>query len=68
MVDQAWIRSLERLAAANDRAERERLAALTVEESVSRFEELCLEIHAEFDYVPPVKSHPVGLIKYWKKA
>lgn len=65
-MDQAWIDGLKRLGEANERARRERLRSMTLEESLARFEELCASVHREFDHVPLRKTHPVGLIKFWK--
>ncbi|MBI2899228.1 MAG: hypothetical protein HYY17_03525 [Planctomycetes bacterium] len=66
MVDAKWVESLKRLAAANARAHRERLRALTLEEGLRRFEEHCLTLHAGFPSAPAHRTHPVGLVKYWK--
>jgi hypothetical protein len=65
-MDKRW-KKLERLAAASSRAEKERLARLSLEESARIFEELCALFHGEFGEAPVKKGHPVGLVKYWKK-
>jgi hypothetical protein len=63
-LDELWVERLERLAAVNEKVNRERMQALTLEEALRRFEQLCREIHTEIDRSSLPRSHPVGLIKY----
>jgi len=71
-MDRKWTESWARLAAANDQANRDRLAKLTTEESLREFEALCREVHAAFDVdagdTMPARTHAVGLSKFWKSA
>ncbi len=67
-MDEQWIRSLERLAAANAREHRERLRRFTKEESIREFEALCEELEREYPDVLPNRDHYVGLIKYWNRS
>ena len=62
--DELWAERWRRLGAANDAARRERLRALTLEEAIRQFEDLCREVHAAFDKRQVARSHPVGLVKY----
>ena len=63
-LDARWAGQLERLSAANERARRERMKALTLEAALREFEELCREVHQAYDGPSLRRSHPVGLIKY----
>ncbi|GEM_PF-5834445 len=67
-MDEKWVRSLERLAAANAAANRERLRRLTLEESIREFEALCEEVHRGFPEVPVRHDPSPGLAKFWKRS
>jgi len=67
-MDEKWVEGLKRLAAANARANRERLQGMTLRESLERFEEHCRCMHRQFDVTDVHRTHPVGLIRYWKRA
>lgn len=66
-MDEKWAESWKRLGVANARANRERLRSLTLEEALERFEEHCRSVHRAFPQVPARRTHPVGLIKHWKR-
>ncbi len=65
-MDVTWAGRWKRLGEANARAHGERLRRWTMEESIREFEELCREVHRQFDDPGSPKEHPVGLVKYWK--
>ena len=67
-MDEKWVEYLKRHGERAGEIDRDRLRRLSMEESIRRFEDLCRVVHAEFGIVPGKRSHPVGLIKYWKSA
>lgn len=66
-MNEEWAAALSRFGQANERARRERLVRDTQAESIARFEELCRSVHAQFNDPPAHKTHPVGLVKFWKQ-
>ena len=65
-LDPVWAASLKRLALANEKVHRERLKAFTIESSLREFEELNREVHELFEGGDAPRTHPVGLIKYYR--
>ncbi|MBI3098803.1 MAG: hypothetical protein HYY93_11275 [Planctomycetes bacterium] len=67
-MDVKWTESWKRLGEANEREHRARLRELTVEEAYRQFEELNRAMERDHADIPPTDSHPVGLLKFWKKS
>ena len=69
-MDEQWVAGLKRMGAANRRATRRRLRSLTLEQGLREFEQLVREAESAFGERPAVerRTHPVGLVYYWRKA
>lgn len=64
-MNRAWAESWERLGAAGERARRERLRRLGLEEGLREFERHS-RVRTGLESDRPARSHAVGLARFWK--
>ncbi len=59
---------MDRMRAANEKARRTRMRAMTIDAALREFEQLCREVEARRQGSSGRRTHPVGLVKYTRSA